>query len=449
MNKEALEKVILSGNLEEINKYILDYNIVDTAECVSELDIVEIVYLFKNLEKVYLGELFSYLSLTIQNRIKDLLTSEELSLVLDQVYTDDVVEYLNQLPWSQIKVILSYTNNERRKLLYDMLGYPDESAGSIMSTDYVELGQYITVKDATQVIKEHEGIAEIMDIYYITNLDGILEGVVSVRDILFAPDLEMIENVMSTDIVYVNAYDKQEDVAKTIAKYDLSFIPVVDNSNKLVGLISADDIIDVVEEEATEDIHKMGGINWIRGSYLETPSKLIAEKRLGWLLVLTVAYVISSFIITKQSNLLELVPSLIIFIPLLMDTAGDAGSQALAMVVRGIAVDTIDKSFYKTVFFKELGVALIAGAFLAVGNFFRIMYFSANTGEFYLALVVSLTVYLVVIISKIVGGILPLVALSFNQDPAVMASPLITTISDSLSLIVYFAIATSFLGGLI
>lgn len=449
MNKENFEKVILTKDIEDITQYLEDYNIVDVAEVLSEMDIVEVVYLFKHLDKEYLGELFSYLSINTQNRIKDLLTSLELSSVLDHVYTDDVVEFLQQLKWNQIKVILSNTNEERRKLIYDLLGYPDESAGSIMSTDYVEIGKYITIKDATEVIKEHEGIAEIMDVYYITNLEGVLEGVVSVRDILFAPDLEMIENIMSTDIVYVNAYDKQEEVAKDFAKYDLSFIPVVDNSNKLIGSISADDIIDVVEEEATEDIHRMGGINWIRGSYLETPAKLIAEKRLGWLLVLTVAYVISSFIITKNAGLIDLIPSLIIFIPLLMDTAGDAGSQALAMVVRGIAVDTIDKSFYKTVFFKELGVSIIAGAFLSVGNFFRIMYLSPNAGEFYLALTVSITVFFVVIISKIIGGILPLVALSFNQDPAVMASPLITTISDSLSLIIYFSIATLFLGGLL
>lgn len=444
-----LEMVILAGNLNDIENFLDKFNIVDTAEMVSKLEIVEVVYLFKTLEKEFLGELFSYLETSIQNRIKDLLTSEELSEILDFVYTDDVIVFLEQLDWQEIQVILSYTNEERRTLLFEMLGYPEESAGSIMSTDYVEIGKYITVSDATQVIKEHEGIAEIMDVYYITNLDGILEGVVSVRDILFAPDMETIENIMTTDVVSVEAYDKQEEVAKVIAKYDLSFVPVVDNTNKLIGLISADDIIDVVEEEATEDIHRMGGINWIKGGYLETPAKLIAEKRLGWLLILTVAYVISTFIITSHEGLLTQVPSLIIFIPLLMDTAGDAGSQALAMVVRGIAVDGIDTSYYKEVFLKELGVSALAGSVLFVGNFLRILLLSSNRGDAYLALVVSLTVFIVVMMAKIIGGLLPLVALTLNQDPAVMASPLITTISDSLSLIIYFAIATAFLGRLI
>lgn len=444
-----LEAVILSGNLQDIKNFLDKFNIVDVADMIEKLDIVEIVYLFKNLDKEYLGELFSYLEVATQNRIKDLLTSEELSHILDFVYTDDVVVFLEQLQWSEVQVILSFTNQERRTLLVEMLGYPEESAGSIMSTDYIEIGKYITVDDATEVIKEHEGIAEIMDFYYITNLEGILEGVVSVRDILFAPDKETIENIMTTDVVSVDAYEKQEEVAKVIAKYDLSFIPVVDGNNKLIGLVSADDIIDVVEEEATEDIHRMGGINWIKGGYLETPAQLIAEKRLGWLLLLTVAYIVSSLVITNNEGLLSQVPTLILFIPLLMDTAGDAGSQALAMVVRGIAVDGIDTSYYKQVFLKELGVSAIVGVVLFVGNFLRILLLSTAPGNMYLALVVSLTVFIAVMISKIIGGLLPLVALTMKQDPAVMALPLITMISDSITLIIYFSIASVFIGRLI
>ncbi len=445
---EELEEVVMSGDIDAINTYLNEYNIVDLAEKVSELEIIQIVYLFKNVSKQLAGDLFTYLSEQTQLRIKDLLTSQELSSILDYVYTDDVVTFLSNLPWNQIQVILNNTKSERKKTITEMLGYPKESAGSIMSKDYIEMGQYITIRDATQVIKEHEGIAEIMDVYYITNLEEKLVGVVSVRDILFAPDLELIEDVMSTDIIYVDAYDKQEDVAKVMADYDLSFVPVI-NDGKLVGLISADDIMDILEDEATEDIHKMGGISWIRGSYLETPSKLIAQKRVGWLLILTIAYTVSSFIITSYDGLISLVPSLIIFVPLLMDTAGDAGSQALAMVVRGIAVDNIDKSFYKEVLLKEFFVSLIAGTFLFFGNLIRIMYFSVNSGDFYLALLVSLTVFFVVIIAKIIGGLLPLAALSFDQDPAVMASPLITTLSDSISLLIYFSLATLLLERLI
>ncbi|NLY62956.1 MAG: magnesium transporter [Erysipelothrix sp.] len=447
MELAQFEDLLMQANFEQLTVLCHEHNIVDIAEYVESLDISQIVYLFKHFDLQYLGELFSYLSLNTRNRIKDLLTSKELSDLLDHVYTDDVIEFISQLPLTNVKEILSFTELERRKQIYELLGYPKYSAGSIMSKDYIEMGKYINVLNAAQVIKEHEGLAEFMDIYYITDRDGILEGIVSVRDILFAPDLELLENIMTTDVISVNAFDHQEDVAKEFSKYDFSFLPVVDNINRLVGLLSADDIIDVVEDEATEDIHKMGGISWIKGGYLDTPAKLIATKRVGWLLILTVAYTISSWIITGYDDLLTALPSLMIFVPLLMDTAGDAGSQSLAMVVRGIAVDKVDKTFYKQVLYKEFGVSLIAGAFLFAGNFIRIMFFSINAGDAPLAFVVSLTVFFVVIISKIIGGLLPLVALSFNQDPAVMASPLITTISDSISLIIYFTLATLILGG--
>ncbi|NLC34017.1 MAG: magnesium transporter [Erysipelothrix sp.] len=447
MQINYIEDYLINNKFEELLSEFNEKNIVDIAEEVEQLDINLVIYLYKHMDKQYVGDLFSYLSLDTQNRIKDLLSSKEMSYLLDYVYTDDAVEFISQLPITNIREILSYSDLNRRTQIYELLGYPKDSAGSIMSKDYIEFGKYISVQDATQVIKEHEGLSEFMDVYYITDRDGILEGITSVRDILFAPDLEIIENIMTTDVISVNAYSDQEEAAKQFAKYDFSFLPVVDNTNKLVGLLSADDIIDIVEDEATEDIHMMGGISWIKGSYLTTPARLIAFKRVGWLLILTVAYTLSSWIITGYDDLLTMIPSLLIFIPLLMDTAGDAGSQALAMVVRGIAVDKVDNTYYKEVLFKELGVSLIAGFFLFIGNFLRIMYFSINSGDAHLAFVVSLTVFFVVIISKIIGGLLPLVALSFNQDPAVMASPLITTISDSISLLIYFTIAAIVLGG--
>lgn len=447
IDKNNFEQLLMGAQFEDLLQYVEQYNIVDIADIVNNLDVSQVAYFFKHMDNHYTGDLFSYIDEKLQHRIMDLMTSEEFSKLSDYVYTDDIVEFFSTVPISNVREILNFTDLERRKQIYELLGYPKESAGSIMSKDYIELGKYITVQDATQVIKEHEGLAEIMDVYYITDIDGLLEGIVSVRDILFAPDFEQLSEIMTTDVISVNAYDHQEEVAKEFSKYDYSFMPVVDNTNKLVGLLSADDIIDVVEDEATEDIHKMGGINWIKGGYLETPAKLIASKRVGWLLILTVAYTISSLIITGYDDLLTAIPSLLIFVPLLMDTAGDAGSQALAMVVRGIAVDTVDETYYKEVLYKEFGVSIIAGAFLFAGNFLRIMFFSINAGDARLAFVVSLTVFFVVIISKIIGGILPLVALSFKQDPAVMASPLITTISDSVSLLIYFSLATLLLGG--
>lgn len=444
-NVTQLSNLIDTEDIADIENYLQEYNVVDMAEIISQLEVSEIVYLFKRLDKELLGELFSYFDLTIQNRLKDLLTSQELSDILDYVYTDDVVLFLESLDRSEVRMILSYTDEERRSLLNEMFTYPKDSAGAIMSTDYVEIGQYISVSDATEVIKEHEGSAEIMDLYYITNLDGILEGVVSVRDILFAPDLESMETIMTKEVISVNAFDHQEEVAKVLARYDLSFVPVVDDSNRFIGIVSADDIIDVVEEEATEDIHKMGGIVGIVSNYLETSAFEIAKNRIGWLLILTVVYTITSFIITGFDGLISHLPSLIIFMPLLMDTAGDAGSQSLAMVVRDITVDNIDTNYFKEVFLKELGVSFVIGLSLFVGNFLRIMYLSFYAGDMYLAFLISLTVFIVVMISKIIGGLLPLVVLYFKRDPAALASSLVTTINDSIALLIYFSLASVFL----
>lgn len=447
--KKQITDFIKAKDIDKIQDLFDDNNIVDMAEVIIELQVRDLVYIFKVLDQEMAGDLFSYMSFDRQNRLADLMTSAEISSILDFVYTDDVVLFLEELPRNMTRNILSHTNAERRTVLMEMLSYPDDSAGSVMSTDYIEVGQYITVSDATQLIKSHEGIAEMMDTYYVTDINKKLVGVVSIREILFAPADETIETIMTKEVISVNILDNQEDVSKVIAKYDLSSIPVVDDTNRFVGFISADDVMDIVEEEATEDIHKMGGITSFDGSYLDTSAKDMAKSRVIWLLILTVAYTVSSFIITGYDNLITTLPSLIIFIPLLMDTAGDAGSQALAMVVRGIAVDGIDTSYFKTVLFKEFGVALISGSILFAGNLLRIMFFSSNTGDFWLAFVVSLTVFLVVIIAKLLGGLLPLVALYFKQDPAAMASPLITTLSDSISLLLYFSLATLFLERLV
>ncbi len=446
---KQLESLTATKDIEGLQRLFDEHNIVDMAEILSEASLQDLIYTFKAIEPVISGELFSYLSRERQNRLADLLTSSEISGILDNVYTDDAVEFLEDLPRNMTRNILSHTTSKRRELLMEMLSYPEDSAGSVMSTDYVEIGQYITVADATQLIKSQEGIAEMMDTYFVTDFNKKLVGVVSIREILFAPEDETIETVMTKEVISVSLYENQEEVSKVLAKYDLSSIPVVDEGNTFIGFISADDIMDIVEEEATEDIFKMGGILALEGSYIQTSAKDMAKSRVFWLLLLTVAYTFSSFIITGYNDLITVLPSLMIFVPLLMDTAGDAGSQALAMVVRGIAVDGIDTSYFKKVIRKEFGVALISGSVLFVGNLLRIMFFSTNTGDFWLAFVVSLTVFLVVIIAKLIGGILPLVALYFNQDPAAMASPLITTLSDSISLLLYFSIAKFFLERLV
>lgn len=444
-----LKELIIKNDKNKIIDFFNTYNIVDMAELVDELVESDLAYLFNNLDLDLAGDLFTYINIQQQIKLLDIISKKRLSDIIDNIYTDDAVEFLEDLPKEVIDVILSYSDSFRKKTLLEMLSHPEDSAGSLMSTDYIDIGQYLSVKAATELLKKNQDLVENLDNIYVTDTNQMLVGVVSIREILFAPDDDLIDYVMTKEVIRVNVNDFQEDVVKVFKKYSLSQIPVVDNENKLLGFISADDIIDVLEEEATEDIHKMGGIVYMEGSYLHTSAKDMAKNRILWLIILTIAYTVSSFIITGYSNLIATVPSLMVFVALLMNTAGDAGSQALAMVVRGIAVDGIDTSYFKKVVKKEFGVALISGFVLFVGNMIRIMYFSTNTGNIWLAFVVSITVFFVVIIAKLIGGILPLVALFLKQDPAAMASPLITTLSDSISLILYFSIAKLFLERLV
>lgn len=444
-----LKELIIKNDKNKIIDFFNTYNIVDMAELVDELVESDLAYLFNNLDLDLSGDLFTYINIQQQIKLLDIISKKRLSDIIDNIYTDDAVEFLEDLPKEVIDDILSYSDSFRKKTLLEMLSHPEDSAGSLMSTDYIDIGQYLSVKAATELLKKNQDLVENLDNIYVTDTNQMLVGVVSIREILFAPDDDLIDYVMTKEVIRVNVNDFQEDVVKVFKKYSLSQIPVVDNENKLLGFISADDIIDVLEEEATEDIHKMGGIVYMEGSYLHTSAKDMAKNRILWLIILTIAYTVSSFIITGYSNLIATVPSLMVFVALLMNTAGDAGSQALAMVVRGIAVDGIDASYFKKVVKKEFGVALISGFVLFVGNMIRIMYFSTNTGNIWLAFVVSITVFFVVIIAKLIGGILPLVALFLKQDPAAMASPLITTLSDSISLILYFSIAKLFLERLV
>lgn len=450
--ENQLQKLItLIKNKDNINivNFFEAYNIVDIAEIVEELNDIDLYYLFEALDLDLAGDLFSYINIQQQIKLLDLLSKEKFSDLIDNMYTDDAVEFLEDLPRSVINDILSYCKPSKRLTLLEILSHPEDSAGSLMATDYVDIGQFLSVSEATELLKKNQDLVENIDTVYVTDNDKVLLGVVSIREILFAPDTDLIDYVMTKEVISVNVNDYQEDVAKVFAKYNLSQMPVTDKNNRLLGFISADDIIDIIEEEATEDIHKMGGIVYSEGSYLHTSAREMAKNRVLWLIILTIAYTVSSFIITGYSNLIATVPSLMVFVALLMNTAGDAGSQALAMVVRGIAVDGIDTSYFKQIVKKEFGVAVISGFVLFVGNMIRIMYFSTNTGNIWLAFVVSITVFFVVIIAKLIGGILPLVALFFKQDPAAMASPLITTLSDSISLILYFSIAKLFLERLV
>lgn len=445
MTKELLEQLIHQKSVRQIREIFEEYNIVDLAELVGELSLEDTIFIFKILKNTVSGDLFSYLESEKQQALLDALTGPQIKEILDNLFSDDIVDFMEEMPSTIVKKVLSSVEASQREEINTLLSYGANTAGSIMNTDYVELAEEDSVELAMRKIKAQGKIAETINYCFITNEHDVLVGCVSLRDILFAPENSKIGDVMTSDVISAKTRDSQEDVIHSIQKYDITIVPVVDDNNRLVGVVTVDDVMDAIESEATEDIHKMGGITPIEGSYLKTSVFEMSKSRFLWLMVLMVSYAISSLIITKNDYVLAAVPSLITFMPMLMDTAGNAGSQSSAMVIRAITVEDLSmKDFFK-VLWKELGVALICGAILFIVNTIRIVFFVPNVG-WDIGITVSLTVFMVVVVAKLVGGFLPLFALFIKQDPAAMASPLITTAVDALSLVVYFSLARVLLG---
>lgn len=443
MTLELLREYIAAKQIRKLRSVFDEYNIVDLAELVGQLALDEALFLFKTLKKDITAELFTYLPNEKQHRLISLFTGEEIKEMLDNLYTDDIVDFLEELPANIVKNVLNEASPQQRSIVNKLLSYKDYTAGSIMSTNYVELEEEDTVTQAMRKIKSKGKMAETINYCFIVNDHNVLVGMVSLRDILFAPENEVIEELMSTDLILFKTSDDQEEVVKAISKYDITIVPIVDDNNRLVGIITVDDVIDALEEEATEDIHKMGAITPIDGSYLQTTPFKMSISRLTWLMILMISYAFSSLIITHNQGLLIAIPSLITFIPMLMDTAGNAGSQASAMVIRGIVVDDLTiKDFFK-VLWKEMQVAILCGIVLFIVNSIRIAVFVSNAG-WDMALMVSITLFCIILVAKLVGGLLPLIALIIKADPAAMASPLIATACDALSLTIYFGLAHLF-----
>jgi len=445
ITQEIIQELIHSKQIKALKEVFEEYNIVNLAEIVGELTIEEALFIFKVLNKNITGEIFAYLPASKQQRLISVLTGDQIKEILHNTYTDDIVDFLEELPANMVKDILKHASNQQRAVINQLLSYPDNTAGSIMTTNYVELKEEHTVMEAMSEIKKSGGKAEQVDYCFVVDLNGCLIGIVSLRDILFAPEDSVMDDLMHMDVISVKTNDDQEEASSIMRKYDITVLPVLDTSNRLVGMITADDIIDIIQDEATEDIQKMGAITPIETRYLDTRVGVIFKSRITWLLILMVTYALSSMIITSHQELLAVYPALLAFLPMLMDTTGDAGSQALAMVVRGIVVDDLTiKDFFKVVW-KEFAVATICGLCLFLVNMARMILFVDSAG-FAMALVVSLTMFILTVIAKLVGGVLPLIAILLKQDPASMASPIITTVCDSLSLLIYFSLAIMILG---
>ena len=434
---DAGKKAELRGALNMLNE-------VDIAEYLQTLDNDKMLLVFRLLPKDISAEIFSYMDADQQARIIDALGDEEAVRILDDMFIDDAVDFLEELPAGVVKRILKNCDENKRALINQFLRYPENSAGSIMTIEYMDFHVGTTVGQAMDAIRQNAPDKETINTLYILDDRRVLLGTVALRKLLLSADDRKVEQLMNTQVISVRTTDDQELVADTVRKYDLLSIPVVDHENRMVGIITVDDIVDVIEEENTEDFEKMAAMLPSDDTYLKTSVLTLAKNRLPWLLILMISALCTGQIITHFEKVLEsaagLGVALVASIPMLMDTGGNCGSQASTLAIRGLALGEIEPKNIWKVMWKELRVALILGVVLASVNFLRIFFLTSYGTN--VALIVSLTMFCTIIIAKLIGCSLPLLAKAIHLDPALMASPLITTLVDAASLTILFTIAT-------
>lgn len=434
---DAGKKAELRGALNMLNE-------VDIAEYLQTLDNDKMLLVFRLLPKDISAEIFSYMDSDQQTRIIDALGDEEAVRILDDMFIDDAVDFLEELPAGVVKRILKNCDENKRALINQFLRYPENSAGSIMTIEYMDFHVGTTVGQAMESIRQNAPDKETINTLYILDDRRVLLGTVALRKLLLSRDDCKVEQLMNTQVISVRTTDDQELVADTVRKYDLLSIPVVDHENRMVGIVTVDDIVDVIEEENTEDFEKMAAMLPSDDTYLKTSVLTLAKNRLPWLMILMISALFTGQIITHFESVLQNAASigvaLVASIPMLMDTGGNCGSQASTLAIRGLALGEIEPKNLWQVLWKELRVAMLLGVALASVNFLRIA-FLTNYGT-NVALIISLTMFCTIVIAKLIGGSLPLLAKAVHLDPAMMASPIITTLVDAASLTILFTIAT-------
>ncbi len=443
MNNNILE-LIERGKFFDARNEIIKMNVVDIAQLLEQLDEDNTLMVFRLLPKDIAAEVFSYMSYEEQQFIIESITDREIKFIIDELFLDDTIGLIEEMPANVVKKILKNANENTRKHINLLLKYPENSAGSIMTIEFVDLKKEMTVKEALEHIKKTGVDKETIDVCYVIDNNRKLEGIVPLRKLILSDENIKVSDIMDSNVISVNTHVDQEEIAALFKKYDLVAMPVVDNENRLVGIITIDDIVDVIEKENTEDFHKMAAIVPYEDEYLKTGVLRLAKNRILWLLILMISAMFTGRIILKYEALLQSCIALTAFIPMLMDTGGNAGSQAATLIIRGLALGEIQINDTLKIVWKEFRVAIIVGLVLSAVNFLRI-YFLENADAL-VALTVSLSLFITVIMAKVIGCMLPIVAKRLKIDPAIMASPLITTIVDAMSLSAYFSIAIWLIG---
>ena len=443
MNEKILE-LLEAKKYSEIGALLKDMNPAEAAVMLEELPEQKMPIVFRLLSKELAADTFAYMDGDAQEILVRGFSDKELDEVMEQLFLDDTVDMLEEMPANVVKRVLRHVDADTRKMINQVLNYPKDSAGSIMTMEYVDLKRSMTVEQAFERIRATGVEKETIYTCYVTDSRRKLEGIVTVKDLLLSPKSEVIRNIMETNVKFVSTHTDQELVARELSKYDFLAIPVVDAEERLVGIVTVDDALDVIQEEATEDIEKMAAITPTDRPYMKTSVFETWKKRIPWLLFLMISATFTSGIISSFEDALAASVILTSFIPMLMDTGGNAGSQSSTTVIRGLSLGEIRYGDVLKIVTKESFVSLMCGATLAVANFAKLMLI--DRVSLLVAAVVCLTLVVVVLVSNIVGCTLPVLAKRVGFDPAVMASPLITTIVDAVALIIYFNIAKLLLG---
>ncbi len=440
---EVIKELLETRQYTRLRQKMADMNTADAAAVMEELEKEEQLKIFRILPKSMAADVFSYLEVDNQQSIIVSLSDKEAANIINHLMADDATDLLEEMPANVVKKLLANANAEIRRDINHLLRYPEDSAGSIMTVEYVDLKESMTVEDAIARIRQIGVDSETINICYVLDAKRTLVGTVTLRYLLLNPPDAVIGEIMHENVIFINTMMDQEEVARQFQKYDFTVMPVVDNENRLVGIITVDDIVDILLEEATEDIEKMAAIVPTDKPYMRTGVFETWKKRIPWLLLLMISATFTGSIITSFEDALSVCVVLTAYIPMLMDTGGNAGGQASVTIIRGLSLDEIAFSDIFNIIWKEARVALLCGGTLAAANFAKLLLLDRVTVT--VALVVCLTLIAAVFIAKIVGCTLPMLAKKIGFDPAVMASPFITTIVDALSLLIYFRIATSIL----
>ena len=441
---EKILDYIKAGKPVNARAELLEMNVVDIATLLEDVDRDDLVILFRILPKDTAAEVFSYLTKVDRAHIIESLTDKEISGIIDKLFMDDTVDFIEEMPANIVKKVLKNTDYDTRKMINSLLSYPDDSAGSIMTTEFVDIKKEMTVMDAIAHIRKTGVDKETIDTLYVIDSNRKLEGIVPIRKILLSDENLLIEDIMDTNFVYIYTLDDQEDVASMFKKYDYFSMPVTDSENRLVGIITIDDILDIIEEENEEDFAKMNALAPSDEEYLDSSVYSLAKQRIMWLLILMISATFTGIIIRQYESVLSSVVILASFIPMLMDTGGNSGSQSSTLIIRGLALGELEIADYPKILWKEFRVSIVVGLVLAFINFLRI--YLLERVDFIVSITVCISLFATVVLAKVVGGMLPLIAKKFKLDPAIMAAPLVTTIVDTFALMVYFSTASLLMG---